>query len=80
MTEKKDIKNIENEDILDAGLNKTCNVCVKVLGLFIAIYAAAAGNVSLVTLPYGGLYLLGGLTVKLENYIIKENHFRVKMN
>jgi len=75
--EKKSYENIENEEILDAGLNKTDETCVKTLELFITIYAAASGNVSLVLLPFGGLYLLGGLTVKLENYIIKEKLFRV---
>ena len=76
-TEKKSYENIENEEILDAGLNKRDEACVKTLELFITIYAAASGNMSLVLLPFGGLYLLGGLTVKLENYIIKEKLFRV---
>ena len=65
------------EDIIKFGLEKTCKVCEKVIEFFVIIYAAAAGNMSLLLLPTGGVYLLGGLSVALTDYMIKEDVFRV---
>lgn len=35
------------------------------LDLFVSVYGAVAGNLALITLPYGGLYLAGGITPKI---------------
>ncbi len=35
------------------------------LDLFISVYGAVAGNLALIMLPYGGLYLAGGISPKL---------------
>jgi glucokinase len=72
-----DIDNLVNKDILENGLSEKCQVCVKVIELFISIYGAAAGNFALFTLPTGGLYLLGGLSIALEDYILKKTSFYV---
>ena len=77
MKDEKDFSKIRNEDILDAGLTNSCPVCVKTLEFFVSIYSAAAGNYALATMPFGGLYLLGGLSIKLENYILKGKIFLV---
>jgi len=69
-------ENLHSEDIIKFGLAKKCQVCTKVVEFFTFTYGAAAGNLSIITLPTGGLYLLGGLSIALEEYIIKEDVFR----
>jgi glucokinase len=74
---KEEILKLKSEEIINYGLKKQCNVCEKVIEFFVKIYGAAAGNMSLLLLPTGGVYLLGGLSVGLEDYIIKQDVFRV---
>jgi glucokinase len=40
-------------------------LCTKALELFVAAYGAEAGNLALKSLPYGGLYLAGGVGAKI---------------
>lgn len=45
---------------------KNCNtLAVRALDLFIKIYGTAAGNLALTALPFGGLYIVGGIAPKL---------------
>jgi len=52
-------------EIAQAGLAGTCPHCVKVLELFVAIYGAEAGNLALKSLPRSGMYVAGGIAVKI---------------
>ncbi|MCG9893587.1 MAG: glucokinase [Thermosynechococcaceae cyanobacterium MS004] len=56
-------------------------LCVQALDLFVANYGAEAGNLALKSLPYGGLYLAGGVGTKilpkLQNGLFLE-HFLEK--
>lgn len=51
-------------------------LCEKTLELFVGAYAAEAGNFALKLLPYGGLYIAGGIAAKilpmLERYRFAE--------
>jgi glucokinase len=49
----------------NAGVAKTDTLCVKTLQLFSRIYGAEAGNLALNCLPYGGIYLAGGIGAKI---------------
>lgn len=40
-------------------------LCEQTMNLFISAYGAEAGNLALMILPYGGLYLAGGIAPKL---------------
>lgn len=40
-------------------------LCVKALELFVAAYGAEAGNLALKSLPYGGLFIAGGVAPKI---------------
>lgn len=40
-------------------------LAMRTLDLFIGIYGAAAGNLALTTLPFAGLYIVGGIAPKL---------------
>jgi glucokinase len=46
-------------------LAKSDRLCVQALDLFVAAYGAEAGNLALNCLPYGGLYLAGGVGGKI---------------
>ena len=43
--------------------------------LFVEAYGAEAGNLALKLLPYGGLYLAGGIAAKILPLIQDENRF-----
>jgi glucokinase len=42
---------------------------IEALQLFARLYAAAAGNLALTSLPFGGLYLSGGIAPKMLAYL-----------
>jgi glucokinase len=71
-----------NNKIVSKGLNKECELCEKTLNFFMELYGQAAGNISLMYLPSGGLYLLGGLSVAFQDLIINtdiwKNAFKAK--
>ena len=48
-----------------ADLEKTCPVCVETLDLWTAIYGAEAGNLALKVLSLGGVYVAGGIAIKI---------------
>jgi len=69
--------NIENEDIIKYGLNGECEICKETVDFFNSMYGSAAGNMSLIVIPTGGLYLLGGLSYALESHIREREIFKV---
>ncbi|MEM8639467.1 MAG: glucokinase [Cyanobacteria bacterium P01_G01_bin.54] len=48
-----------------AALEKSDPLCVQAVELFISAYGSEAGNLALKLLPFGGLYLAGGIAAKL---------------
>jgi glucokinase len=52
-------------EITKNALNKTCPVCVETLDLWADIYGAEAGNLALKVLALGGVYVAGGIAVKI---------------
>ena len=51
--------------ISQAGLMGTCELCVRALDLFVAIYGAAAGNLALRIMARAGIYIGGGIAPKI---------------
>lgn len=45
-------------------VNETDYLCIETMSLFIRAYGAEAGNLALKLLPYGGLYIAGGVAAK----------------
>ncbi len=43
---------------------------IHAIDLFICIYGAIAGDLALTTLPYGGLYIVGGIAPKLKDQML----------
>jgi glucokinase len=46
-------------------LSNSDALCTQALNLFVSAYGAEAGNLALKSLPYGGLYLAGGVGAKI---------------
>jgi len=53
--------------ITRSGLDKTCPICVETLDLWTSIYGSEAGNLALKFLALGGVYVAGGIAVKIMN-------------
>jgi glucokinase len=51
--------------ITKSGLDHSCPVCVETLDLWTTIYGAEAGNLALKVLALGGVYVAGGIAVKI---------------
>jgi glucokinase len=52
-------------EITQLGLARSCSVCVETLDLWTSIYGAEAGNLALKVLALGGVYVAGGIAVKI---------------
>lgn len=52
-----------------------CPICVATMDTFVACYGAEAGNLSIKTLPFGGLYIAGGIAGKNMDAMRKNEQF-----
>jgi glucokinase len=52
-------------EITRQGLDKSCPVCEETLDLWTAVYGAEAGNLALKVLALGGVFVAGGIAVKI---------------
>lgn len=57
-----------------AALQKSDRLCEQTMQLFVEAYGAEAGNLALKLLPYGGLYVAGGIAPKILP-LIQEDRF-----
>lgn len=58
----KTFNDIESKDIINMAIENKDPLCMKVVEKFTQIYGTECGNLALKTLPYGGIYLIGGVT------------------
>src|SRR6266849_10560649 len=63
-------------EITQKGLAKSCPVCVETLDLWTSIYGAEAGNLALKVLALGGVYVAGGIAVKIIEKIKDGTFFK----
>ena len=63
-------------EITRCGLQRTCPVCVATLDLWTDIYGAEAGNLALKVLALGGVYVAGGIAVKIIEKIKDGTFFK----
>jgi glucokinase len=61
-------------EITRQGLAKTCPVCVATLDLWVEIYGSEAGNLVVRTIAGGGIYVAGGIAVKILP-LLKDGRF-----
>jgi glucokinase len=57
-----------------AALEKRCRLCEQTMQIFVEAYGAEAGNVAIKFLPFGGLYVAGGIVPKILP-LIEDNNF-----
>lgn len=60
---------IRNEDpgmvVAESAKSGVCNLCIRSLRLFVSAYGSECGNLALKTLSFGGLYIAGGIAMKI---------------
>lgn len=66
---------LTSADIISAGMDAKDPLCVKVVEMFADIFASEAGDFALKTLPYGGIYLTGGVTMGIRDYILHDKRW-----
>jgi glucokinase len=57
------------------GINKKDPLCLKVIEKFTEIFAVEVGNMALKCLPYGGIYITGGVTAGILDYLMHTEIF-----
>ena len=72
---------VNSKMIIERGMKDKDPLCLKVIEKFTQIFAVEAANFALKTLPFGGMYLIGGVTEGIREYMIndptfQENFFR----
>jgi glucokinase len=53
------------QEITQNAMARTCSVCAETLDLWIDAFGSEAGNLALRVLAYGGVYLAGGIALKI---------------
>ena len=71
----KKTRDMLSNEITKKGVRNECHLSRKVIELFIEVLADTASNMSLLTLPSGGIYLLGGISVAIEPFMKQSDLF-----
>ena len=71
----KPFEQLESKDIISHGIKDKDPLCLKVVDKFTEIYGVEVGNAALKTLPYGGVYLTGGVTHGILDYLLHSPTF-----
>jgi glucokinase len=67
--------------VIAAGaLFKRDRLCMKTMQMFVEAYGAEVGNFALQFLPYGGLYVAGGITAQILPLILEGSFLRAFLN
>ena len=67
--------NVINDEIVQKGLDGKCPLSRLVIEFFVELLGNISGNMSVYTLPYGGIYIVGGLSSTLQK-IFKSGIFQ----
>jgi glucokinase len=70
--EKRGVKaeDLRSEDVFEKGVRED-GPCRETVNLFLKIYGRIASDVALMTMPFGGIYLVGNMTVYLKEFFVK---------
>lgn len=71
---------IDAASISELAIKNQDHLAKQALEIFWQIYGAAAGNLALTTLPYGGIYIVGGIAAKLAEQIETSNFLKFFQN
>jgi glucokinase len=69
LEQDKKAEELTSGDIISAGMGRNDELCMKVIKKFSEIFAVEVGNVALKLLPYGGIYLVGGVATGIKDYL-----------
>lgn len=72
---KNNFDEITSKDIIDAAIIDKDPLCLKVVEKFSQNFGHEVGNLALKTMPYGGIYLIGGVTSGIQDYLKCNNTF-----
>lgn len=75
LEKQKSFDEITSFDIISGAMQKKDPLCLKVVEKFAENFGRETGNMALKTLPYGGIYLIGGVTAGIEDYLKTDNTF-----
>jgi glucokinase len=67
---------IEAKHVTEAALKYNDELCLHVIKKFVEIYAVETGNFALKTLPYGGIFLVGGVTNAIHSFLNGTDFFQ----
>lgn len=70
-----DFNKIKSYDIVNAAIQDKDPLCLKVVEKFTEFYGVEAGNLALKCLPFGGVYLIGGVTNGIREYLMTSDTF-----
>jgi len=72
--EQKLLREEQKADVISKAAEAgTCSLSRRALDMFVGCYGAEAGNLALKTLPFGGLYIAGGIAPKIM-WAMRRNH------
>ena len=67
---------IESKDVIHNGMKENPDeICKRVVDYFTKIFAVSAGNHAATFKPYGGMYLVGGVTTGIQDHILSSPTF-----
>lgn len=64
-----------SHNIIEAAVKRKDPLCLKVVDKFAEIFGCEVGNTALKFLPYGGIYLIGGVTSGITEYLLHSETF-----
>jgi glucokinase len=68
---------IDSKMIIKCAIEQKDELCLKVVEKFTELFGVETGNFALKTLPYGGIYLIGGVTSGIQDFLL-HNHTFIK--
>ena len=71
----KDFDALKAKDIVGMAMNKNDPLCLKTVEKFTENFGTETGNMALKVLPYGGIYLIGGVTGGIKDYLVHNSTF-----
>jgi glucokinase len=75
LEKENDFKDLTSKMIINSGVKNKDPLCLKVVDKFTEIFGVEVGNAALKTLPFGGIYLTGGVTAGIQDYMTTTDTF-----
>ena len=65
------VRSDPSQVIAEAGATGHCRLCARALTRFVSCYGAVAGNLALVALAHGGVFIGGGIAPKIRDVLAR---------